>query len=191
LLNYRRKLPHLHTEGIAIFLNWRLWGSVPACKREDLLKSHPTPGEAFVAGDRELDRNTSGPHWLADARVARAVAEKLLQGETGRAFYRLHAWVLMPNHVHLLLTPRVPLPATTRWLKGSSAREANRILGRTGQPFWKDESWDRWVRDGAEFSRVKRYIEQNPVSAGIVTAPELFRWSSRWTGGSACPTLSH
>jgi REP element-mobilizing transposase RayT len=191
LLNYRRNLPHLHTEGIAIFLNWRLWGSVAKCKREDLLKSNPTAGHAFVVEDRELDRKKSGPKWLADERVAQMVADKLMYGTTQRAFYDLHAWVLMPNHVHLLLTPQVPLPKITRWLKGATAREANQILHRTGQPFWKDESWDRWVRDGSEFSKTKHYIEHNPVSAGLVTAPELFRFSSAWTGGSACPTLSH
>jgi REP element-mobilizing transposase RayT len=119
------------------------------------------------------------------------VAEKLLYGAAQRGFYDLHAWVLMPNHVHLLLTPLVPLPKVTRWLKGATAREVNRILNRTGQPFWKDESWDRWVRDGSEFYKTKRYIEQNPVTAGLVTAPEHFRYSSAWTDGSACPTLSH
>jgi len=50
--------------------------------------------------------------------------------------------VVMPNHVHLLILPQVPVAQLMRWLKGSTAREANRILGRTGQPFWQDESWD-------------------------------------------------
>jgi REP element-mobilizing transposase RayT len=64
-------------------------------------------------------------------------------GERERRFYDLPAYVVMPNHVHLLIRPLVPLPEITRWLKGSTARRANLVLGRTGQPFWQDESFDQ------------------------------------------------
>ncbi len=47
----------------------------------------------------------------------------------------------MPNHVHVVLEPRRALPQMMRWLKGRTARQANRILGRRGQPFWQDESY--------------------------------------------------
>ena len=47
-----------------------------------------------------------------------------------------------------------------------------------GQSFWQDESYDRLVRDGAEFQRIERYIEWNPVKAGLVARPEDFPWSS-------------
>ena len=53
-------------------------------------------------------------------------------------------------------------------LKGYTAREANRLLGRTGQPFWQGESYDHWVRDETEFIRIIAYIENNPVKAGLV-----------------------
>ena len=52
------------------------------------------------------------------------------------------------------------------------------MLGFTGQPFWQDESYDRLVRDGEEFQRIVRYIETNPVNAGLVAMPEEFPWSS-------------
>jgi len=84
----------------------------------------------------------------------------------------------MPNHVHLLVTPQV---AATRWLgplKGFVAHEANRILGRSGQPFWQDESYDHLVRSDAEFERIREYIESNPVKAGLVAAAESWQWSS-------------
>ena len=84
----------------------------------------------------------------------------------------------MANHVHALVTPQV---VATRWLgplKGFTAHEANRILGRRGQPFWQDESYDHLVRSQAEFERIRRYIEQNPVMAGLVAQAEEFRWSS-------------
>jgi REP element-mobilizing transposase RayT len=84
----------------------------------------------------------------------------------------------MPNHVQLLILPKEPLPVITRWLKGSTARSANRLLGRTGQPFWQEESFDRWVRNDREFERIARFIEENPVSAGLVNAAALWPWSS-------------
>jgi REP-associated tyrosine transposase len=65
-----------------------------------------------------------------------------------------------------------------RSLKGATAREANLVLHRTGSTFWQKESYDHWVRDAAEFDRIRRYIENNPVKAGIVKMPEEFPWSS-------------
>jgi len=63
-------------------------------------------------------------------------------------------------------------------IKSASARRANRLLERIGQRFWQDESFDHWVRDDRERRRIIRYIEANPVEAGLVAAPEDWRWSS-------------
>jgi len=93
--------------------------------------------------------------------------------------YELHAWVLMPNHVHLLATPRVSPTRMMRSLKSLTGRECNRALGLSGA-FWQRESYDRWVRDGKEFGRIQRYIEMNPVRAGLVDRPEKWRWSSAY-----------
>jgi REP element-mobilizing transposase RayT len=92
--------------------------------------------------------------------------------------YELLAWVVMSNHVHVLLQPHKPLREVTRAVKNTSARQANLILGRTGLRFWQDESYDRWVRDGKELQRSMRYIERNPVKAGLVERAELWPWSS-------------
>ncbi len=102
----------------------------------------------------------------------------------GRRFYALHAWAIMPNHVHMLMTPDVSVAKIMRWLKGSTARYANRVLGLTGSVFWQDESWDRWIRSDEEFRRIRRYIEFNPVSAGLVQRPEEWAWSSAARGGA-------
>jgi putative transposase len=90
----------------------------------------------------------------------------------------------MPNHVHLLATPAVPLPKLTKSLKGITAKRANTILGLTGTTFWQDESYDHLVRNSPEFERIRNYIEQNPVRAGLVRESSDYRWSSRPTGGS-------
>jgi len=92
--------------------------------------------------------------------------------------YELHSWVIMPNHVHLLLTPQVSVSKLLGSLKAVTAKRANRLLQRSGQPFWQDESFDRLVRNGEEFRRIQRYIENNPVSACLSATPEEYRWSS-------------
>jgi type I restriction enzyme R subunit/putative DNA methylase len=84
--------------------------------------------------------------------VANVVAASLHRGvELGH--YQLRAWVLMANHVHVLLLPMISPSKLLASLKGVTAREANRILGRTGETFWQAESYDHWVRDETEFGR--------------------------------------
>jgi REP element-mobilizing transposase RayT len=181
-MEYRRRLPHLQPADVYVFLTWRLWGSLPS-GREHV--RYPTPGHAFVAADRALDNNRLGPQWLRDPRIARCVVDAIRIGESERGLYQLRAWVVMPNHVHLLVLPKVAVSILTRWLKGSTARRANLVLGRTGQPFWQDESYDHWVRNREQLVRITHYIEQNPVSAGLVVSMELWPWSS--AGGQAKP----
>ena len=80
----------------------------------------------------------------------------------------LHAFVVMPNHVHLLITPLKPLCEVTKWVKGVSAPRVNLLLGRTGQSFCRDESFDHWARDRAQFEKIREYIWNNPMKAGLV-----------------------
>ncbi len=92
--------------------------------------------------------------------------------------YKLHSFVVMPNHVHLLVTPSVTAPKWLGPLKGFTAFEANKILARQGNPFWQHESYDHLVRSDEEFDRIQHYIEQNPVKAHLACTPGEFRWSS-------------
>ena len=79
------------------------------------------------------------------------------------AHYVLHAFAVMPNHFHPLLTPKVPLPNLTKSLKGTTAERVNAMLARTGSPFRQEESDGREVRQEREFERIRFYIESNPV----------------------------
>ena len=173
---YQRDLPHWHPEGKALFVTWRLNGSLPSGFRP--LPGERSTGKAFLQMDRELDNGTIGPVWLRNPRIAQRVVDALLYGERELKLYELLAFVVMSNHVHVLLQPQVPLPKITRVLKGFTAREANQILGRTGKAFWKDESYDHWVRDDDELHRIIHYIERNPVAAGLVQRVEDWPWSS-------------
>jgi REP element-mobilizing transposase RayT len=122
--------------------------------------------------------------WLRDSRIAGVVANALLYGAERRRLYQLHAWVIMPNHVHVIFQPRVATPMIMRWLKGRTGRVANQLLGRTGTPFWQDESFDHWVRSVQELQELIEYVENNPVKASLVRAKEQWRWSSAgWKRG--------
>ncbi len=101
----------------------------------------------------------------------------LRYGET-RDLYHLLAWVIMPNHVHAVFKPQVSLATIMRWLKGRTSRMANRILRRTGIPFWQEESFDHWIRTRDELEGVIHYVENNPVRAGLTDAKESWPWSS-------------
>jgi REP element-mobilizing transposase RayT len=131
--------------------------------------------------DRVLDRDTTGPLWLKDASAANAVSNVLIRGATDWGLYNLHAWVIMANHVHVLIRPRVPLNKALMNIKSASSRAANALLNRIGEPFWQSESYDHWVRNDREFDSIIRYIHRNPVSAGLVIEPEDWQWSSART----------
>jgi putative transposase len=176
---YERHLPHWQPEDAALFVTWRLYGSAPA---QVNWTQKPSAGKAFTAMDRESDRAATGPRWLQDERVAQCVVDALRYGEKELGLYDLEAWVLMANHVHILIQPKAALPKITKSIKNFSARQANAILGRTGQPFWREESYDHWARGPKEMARIARYIEENPVTAGLVEKAEDFRWSSAFSG---------
>jgi REP element-mobilizing transposase RayT len=177
-----RRLPHIYAIGRPVFVTFRLYGSLPVGR--EFPKESLTSGEAFVAMDRLLDTARFGPIHLKRPEVAGLVRGSIQY--CAGADCDLHAWVIMPNHVHLLLTPRTNVSEILRRLKGYSARQANQILGRTGQPFWQDESYDHLVRNGDEFRRIEGYIVNNPVKAGLASSVEEFPWSSA-RGGSGDP----
>ena len=128
--------------------------------------------------DRYLDDAKCGPTWLRRAEIAQIVVNALRHAAGPMDYFDLHAFVVMPNHVHTLLDPRVDPSKFLHSVKGFSAREANKILARTGEPFWQRESYDHWVREDAEFQKIRRYIEENPVRAGLAARPEDYLWSS-------------
>jgi REP element-mobilizing transposase RayT len=174
---YRRNLPHWFPEGKAVFITWHLHGSYPN-NSAGLRMEMASPGQRFRIIDRELDRAASGPDWLRNPAVAECVLRALKRGVGELQAFRLFAFVIMPNHVHLLIEPRIQVARITNGIKGYSSRLANQVLGRTGQRFWQDESFDHWVRNQAELIKIQTYIEHNPVTAGLAERPEDWPWSS-------------
>jgi hypothetical protein len=136
-VNSYRRLPHAYPQGRWLFVTWHLHGSF---RHAQFPPPHgSTAGQAFVWMDRQLDRIRTGPRFLAQEPVARVVVGALQHGvELGH--YELGAWVVMVNHVHVLVLPKIPPSQIMKSLKGFTAHEANRILGRTDEPFWQRES---------------------------------------------------
>jgi REP element-mobilizing transposase RayT len=161
-----KRLPHWERENAGYFVTWRLAGSLPVAF-----------ADGFGVADRTLDASEAGPRWLAVPCVAEAVIRVLFAGQDcGR--YELGSWVLMANHVHLVLRPARGLAETVGWIKGRSGREANRVLGQSGQVFWARDYFDRWIRGRVEEQRIVRYIERNPVRAGLCGSVEEWLWCS-------------
>ena len=175
---YERNLPHWQPDGKTIFLTWRLYGSLPEHVVAEIRNRDEWPGRQFARAERFLDRASFGPLWLKDPKIADGVAACILRGASELNQYAALAYVVMPNHVHLLIEPHLPIDRITRGLKGVSAQKANRLLGRTGLAFWQGESFDHWVRTPAEGEKICRYIEENPVKAGLVAAADAWLWSS-------------
>ncbi len=179
---YRRRLRHLYRDDQPVFLTWRLYGSLPT--NRSFPAAGVSSGKAFAALDRLLDESRTGPFYLRRPMIADMVVEVIHHCANVLGRYTLHAFVVMPNHVHILVSPNVPLPRLTKALKGFTAKRANQILARTGNPFWQEESYDHLVRDSVEWERIKFYIEENPVRAGLVRQARHYRWSSAgWATG--------
>ncbi|MBI3696417.1 MAG: hypothetical protein HY238_16460, partial [Acidobacteria bacterium] len=149
---YKRRLPHWDPSSAALFVTWRLYGSLPPehIRRQD----RETSGQAFARTDRILDLATAGPLWLNDTRIAQCVVDALHYGEQQLRLYDLDAWVIMANHVHVLWRPHVQLARITKSTKNYTALQANRILDCAGRPFWQHESYDHWVRNPKEHARI-------------------------------------
>jgi putative transposase len=155
-----------------------LYGSLPAKFLEKFRYDKSELGRRFIRFDQELDTARTGPLWLKTPEIAEFVMATLHKGEAKLGQYLLHAYVIMANHVHLLFEPRADMARIMKGIKGVTSQRANRILGRTGKVFWQDESFDHWVRNEAEEQRIRKYIENNPVKAGLVRTPEDWLWSS-------------
>ncbi|MGA3194488.1 MAG: transposase [Terriglobales bacterium] len=97
--------------------------------------------------------------------------------------YLLHAFVLMPDHVHLLLTPAqdVTLERCAQFIKGAYSHELGTLIGRNSE-IWQRGFTDHRIRDPRDFSHHQNYVHQNPVIAGLVLTASEYRYSSAYPG---------
>ena len=95
----------------------------------------------------------------------------------GQDKYLLHEFVVMPDHFHLLITPAQTLERALQLIKGGLSFRAKKELGFGGE-IWQTSFYDRRVRDAEEYARMRAYIYENPVGAGLVSSAEVYPYSS-------------
>ncbi len=191
----RGRLPHWEAGEAPQSITFRLADSLPRAVLEDVLKfgaRAPRPGSLSPAARRArfealLDAG-HGEGLLADGANAAIVEDTLARFDGEK--YRLHAWCVMPNHVHVLATPlgATTLSSITHSWKSFSAKAINARLGRTG-PLWFEEYFDRAIRDAAHFEAARSYIEENPVKAGLCARAADWGCSSASRSANASPAL--
>jgi putative transposase len=110
--------------------------------------------------------------------LAKIVVEQIM-GCRERGFYKLHAFVLMPDHLHVLLTPgeSTTVEKAMQMIKGGSAFRIGKEKPQNF-PIWHRGFHDRWMRDEPEYRGCKKYIEQNPVEAKLSATVEEYEYSS-------------
>jgi putative DNA methylase len=185
----RGYLPHFDMEYRTQAVTFRLYDSLPQSLldrwREELrlVPEREANRERRQRIDVCLDRGL-GSCFLKDERLAEIVQNALLHYDSER--YSMHAWVVMPNHVHTLYTsqPGWEMSQIVHTWKSYTASECNRVLNRRGE-FWQREPFDRYIRDAKHYANAVRYIERNPVNAGLCGMPVDWRWSSAFLGAQA------
>jgi len=209
---YRQNLPHIQGVGKTFFVTFRLAGSIPRVKVQEV-KMHYQEELASIENlcvgkllnylKFQLHRNYfneidellhdigRGPTFLADPRCAE-ICKKQIHRFDGK-LYKLLAYTIMNNHVHLLIDTSAQLSILNddlerienefqtlekvlKRIKGATARYCNQTLGRKGQ-FWERESYDTYIRDEKMLGNVVAYILDNPVKAGLVKDWEEYEWS--------------
>jgi REP element-mobilizing transposase RayT len=190
----RGRLPHWEKEAGLYFVTYHLGDALPRsvlakiAARRSLLQEAQRSGRSLLPQEKaalaEVSRKKieeyldagGGACYLRDPRIAELVANALRYWEAKK--YRLLAWCVMPNHVHVVfrLFPAQVLADILRSWKSYTSRMANRLLGRRGE-FWEREYYDHLIRNGKELDRAIKYVMSNPERAGL----KGWRWC--WCAG--------
>ena len=173
----RGYLPHFDMPGVIQMLNYRLDDALPMSRQKEwgVLLNIKDELKRRARIEEYVDRGY-GACELGHPNAAAVVENNWLQFDGRR--YRLFAWVVMPNHVHLLVEVwQTPQSELLRNWKGFTTRRINHLFQRRGK-LWQDDYWDRYIRDAEHFLKVRNYIENNPVKAGLVRSPEQWPFSS-------------
>ncbi|QQL44810.1 transposase [Sulfuriroseicoccus oceanibius] len=164
------KLPHWQQDDVMQFVTFRLADSIPQSllrsikrERDEWVAHHPQPwsqaesSEYFELFHQKLDGVLDqglGECCLRDPKVRAILEDVFMRGHGVVA--ALHAWVIMPNHVHLVFSPHEQIGTVIKAWKGASSHR----IGRGA--IWQKNYFDRMIRDRAHFQRVVRYIRRNP-----------------------------
>ncbi len=196
---YQGDLPHIQPPGAILFITFRLAESLPkeilhnisdeyarlthiiskdGIDIQDAVKQRL---KLIFKYDNYLHMSNTGPHYLKDPEIANMVCDAIHFHD--EKMYKLFAYCVMSNHVHIVLKPNhieeneyVPMSKIMHSIKSYTASEANKILRRKGQ-FWMNESFDHYVRSDQSFDRIIKYVIDNPVEANLVKSAADWPWS--------------
>lgn len=172
----RRNMPHWRQEGAVYFVTFRLADALPEERLAELRElidirqngsaDHPHGDQAEWDAINRVDQWLHAGHGSCCLRELHAgeIVESALRFFDAQR-YRLGAYVVMPNHVHVLVCPQAghALSRILHSWKSFSANEVNKALSRTGR-LWQDESFDHIVRDDEAFRRFECYIQENAAA---------------------------
>lgn len=188
-----RNLPHWHQNGVIYFVTFRQADSIPSSKIKALQERRAAWDETHkgdLTEDQIAERDElfscQIDHWLDQgvgscllqhSQNSKIVSDALHHFDTVR--YQVDAFVIMPNHVHLLIQPRqgYTLSKILHFIKSFTSHEMNKQLSRKGQ-IWQDESYDRIVRSPEELSHFKEYIRTNPKVAGVTLSEDALYFAN-------------
>ena len=180
--HHRGYLPHCDASNTIQAITYRFADSLPC----DVLRKYQREVEAEPDDQRQetlrqrieafLDAG-HGSCLLREPDIAKMVIAAWQHFDGDR--YDLHAWVVMPNHVHVLCGPRTghSLSSIINSWKSFTARSINRHLERSGS-LWMEDYWDRFIRDEEHYYRAIDYILENPVKSGLAADKNTWPWSS-------------
>jgi REP element-mobilizing transposase RayT len=194
-IRQRGRLPHWEKDSGLYFITFRLADSLPfpvlarIAERHRIMiwakhvQAHLSPSQQVLVAEfspvklEEYFDRGAGACSLRDPRIGGLAADALRFWEGKR--YRLLAWCVMPNHVHVVcrLIPGQELNNVLHSWKSFTARNANEILGRSGA-FWQREYYDRLIRNRDELQRAIKYVVSNPKRAGLKD------WTWVWSAGA-------
>ncbi|MCM8809819.1 MAG: transposase, partial [Candidatus Omnitrophica bacterium] len=178
-----RNLPHWTKSGSIYWITFRLADSLPQEKinqwkeeYEIWSKNNPKPLNEKQWEEYNKKFGNKFENWLdagygscilSKPEIREKVKECIMKFDNEKL--KIHAVVIMPNHVHLLIEPfpGYSLSEILKGIKGASAREINKILGITGNKIWMEESYDHIVRSEKEYCHFIQYIFENPKKANL------------------------
>jgi REP element-mobilizing transposase RayT len=185
---YKRFLPHRDIGGMLQFITYRLADSLPAEALDKIAAELK-----MIPPDRlETERRKRMEDWLDAGYGCCALRHPEAAQYVIRAWqhfdgdrYDLLTWVVMPNHVHVLIRiyPGMMLGKIVQSWKSFTGRRIRKFMNGQAQAnqedgVWMREYWDRAIRDEKHFWITVKYIQGNPVKAGLAKSKEEWPWSS-------------
>jgi len=177
----RGYLPHFNSYNVAQHLIIHQADSIPLVSKMKLKDG--LDSDAIIVPNSYFQRlldSGYGTSLFNNAKNADRMREIIFHFHGVR--YEISAFVIMPNHIHVLLIVFKPWSLSqvvASWKKYSSRTIDNPVdKPSNGRRLWHSEYFDRYMRNSAHFEKTVDYIHYNPVKAGLVENPEDWRWSS-------------